>query len=92
MTDITISQHAVERFIERSRKNGMAAPHNPQKTILKLLQMAQADEKMDPAHRVKRLISSLAEAKYYVVQGWRFVLDKEGKTVLTVEREKHEQN
>lgn len=91
MNEIEITRHAIERFVERSKKLGHGEPKNPQKIILRLLQKAIPCE-IDPIHKVKRLINHNGEARYLTYQGWRFVMDENGEKLLTVEREKHEQN
>lgn len=86
MEDIEITQHAIDRFLERARKLGQGIPLNPEASIRKLLSKAVPEE-VDPKHRVKRLISNrFEEALYLVAQGWRFVLTKDGKRIITIER------
>ncbi len=92
MKNITITQHAVERFVERSLKLGMKPPINPENTIRKLLNNAQP-EMMDPVYKVKRIINNRCKAAdYYVANGWRFVVSTENKELMTIERVNKEQN
>ncbi len=91
MTKPAISAHAIERFVERSRKLGMTSK-NPEAVILKILARAQP-EQMSHGYKIERLINNdYKEARYLVAQGWRFVLTKDGSRVLTIERVRSEQN
>jgi len=91
MTDVVLSPHAIERFVERSLKLGMT-PKNPEAIILKMLARAKP-EQMSSGHKIERLINNdYKEAQYLVAQGWRFVLTKDGDRVLTIERVRSEQN
>ncbi|HBG47635.1 MAG TPA: hypothetical protein DDW94_11705 [Deltaproteobacteria bacterium] len=81
--DIKLTAHAVERFVERSRKLGMKV-RSPEDVILKLLSKATPED-LSPAHRVKRLIKNgCREATYLVNNGWRFVVVD--NAVTTIER------
>jgi len=63
---------------------------NPEKTIRKLLKQAKLED-MEPYHRVVRLINSkFRDCTYYAAQGWRFVVVE--KTLVTIERQRYEQN
>lgn len=87
--DIKLTAHAVERFVERSRKLGMRV-RDPEAVILKMLGKARLED-IPPAHKVKRLIKNgYKEATYLVANGWRFVIS-EGACV-TIERIAPEQN
>lgn len=89
--ELQITQHAVDRFVERCRKNLIPVPRDPHKTIMVLLRMSKEDE-VDPVQRVKRLIKHGHEVSYLECQGWRFVIDEGRSAVITVERKKNEQN
>lgn len=86
-----ITKHAIERFLTRCQRLGIPHPHDPNETIRKLLGRA-IPEKVDPVHRVKRLINHKKEADYVIADGWRFVVSKDGQKLLTVERVRPEQN
>lgn len=92
MEDIKISQHAIDRFVERSLKLGMKGHEDPGGLIRNLLRQAKP-EKMDPVYKVKRIINNRCQdAEYYVCQGWRFVVSTNGRELVTVERVKKDQN
>ena len=89
MEDLNITQHALERFIERQKKLGQTTK-NPEACIMKLLKQAEP-EQIEPAHRIKRIIKhGFREAEYLVACGWRFVV-VEG-SVVTIERIRKYQN
>lgn len=90
--EIKIAQHAIDRFVERSKKLGQGIPRDPEATIKKLLSEAKS-EAVDPMHHVRRLISNgFEEVQYLVAQGWRLVLTKDGGRVITIERVVTHQN
>ena len=92
MKDIKISQHAIDRFIERSKKLGMKEAKDPVAKIIHLLSQAKA-EKMNPVYKVKRIINNRCQdADYYVANGWRFVVSVNGRELMTVERVNKDQN
>lgn len=81
--DIKLTAHAIERFVERSRKLGMSVK-NPEATITKMLGKARVED-IPPTHKVKRLIKNgYKEATYLVANGWRFVV-VDG-VIVTIER------
>jgi len=87
--DIKLTAHAVERFVERSRKLGMRM-NDPEDVILKMLSKAKPED-LSPAHRVKRLIANgYKEAIYLVAEGWRFVISD--NALVTCERVEKTQN
>lgn len=88
---IVITNHALQRFIERSSKLGIPTPKKANETILNLYKKAKPED-VDDVHKVLRLIKNKKEVIYKIYQGWRFVVSKEGDTILTVERIKQEQN
>ena len=85
---IRISQHAIDRFMERVGKLNGGTPTTPEETIRKLLAKAKP-ENIDPVHRVKRLIKH-GDCEFYENSGWRFVISD--GALLTVERRKTGQN
>ena len=92
MENVIISQHAIDRFIERSKKLGMKVPTDPKAKIIHLLGQAKT-EKMDPIYKVKRIINNRCQdADYYVANGWRFVVSVNGRELVTVESVKKDQN
>jgi len=89
---VCISDHAVERFVERSKKLGMSVPRDPKKTLLRMVGLAE-DSAVSPGHRVERLLrNGFQEAIYREFGGWRFVLSQDGTRLLTVERSDPKQN
>jgi len=88
LEDLTITQHALERFIERQKKLGQKMK-DPEACIMKLLKQAEP-EQIDNAHKIKRIIKhGFREAEYLVTCGWRFVV-VEG-SIVTIERTKKSQ-
>ena len=91
MNDITITSHALERFIQRAKKTLGSKPKNPEAAIRKLLKLAKL-EKVPTIRKVKKLIKHKKDAIYLVNQGWRFVLSEDGSILITVERVNPDQN
>lgn len=91
MINIILTNHAIARFVARSKKMGIPVPKSPQLAIRRLLEQAVLCD-IDPVHKVKRIIKGGEEAKYYEAQGWRFVVTGDGLKLITVERIKPEQN
>lgn len=86
------TDHAIEQFISRSTNIGMAPIKNPTKTMTKLLRMA-TEEAMPGTILTRRLISNqFVSVRYWVSQGWRFVLAETENVVITVERVNPAQN
>lgn len=81
---IEISEHAVEKYIERCKLNNISVSENPKKTVRKLLLAAKYEE-VNKGQRVHRLIKNRFQpAEYYAVDGWRFVISN--NVVVTIER------
>jgi len=84
LLNIEISEHAIEKFIERCEINGMLVSTNPGQAIKNLLFKAQYEE-VDKRQRVHRLIKNRFQpAEYYTADGWRFVISN--NVVVTIER------
>lgn len=88
---VGITDHALERFIQRWLEYEKDLPANPLKILTKILRQAEPDE-MNPVLRVLRLINNGIERAEYLRYGpWRMVLitDKVGNTdkaLVTFER------
>lgn len=86
MEDIIITNHTIERFVERFSRITKSVPKNPEESIRKLLKHVVLEE-MDPVHRVIRLINNGSQdVSYFTHAGWRFVIA--GNVLVTVERMK----
>lgn len=96
LAEFKISKHAIRRFVERSSALGLAfSEKNPEKTIRKLLTLAKPEKprcKVTKWELFKRKILYKSPTKTYVAYGWRFVVDIEKNTVVTVERIKVKEN
>lgn len=90
MEKVVFTAHALGRFQERFlqlNKGGKLS--DPEKTARKILARATEKGAISPVGRVRRIIDSqFQEARYFMSNGWRFVLkDVNGTpTVLTIER------
>lgn len=92
MSDIEyiFSDHAIEQFMARINKNKYNIPKKPERYLRKLLAKSR-EEKIDPAHKVKRLINhGFKPVEYRVAEGWRFVVAN--GVVFTIERVNPDQN
>ena len=88
---VVFTAHALERFVERSlRLNPGGKLLDPEKTARKILARATEEGAISSVGRVRRLIDShFQEARYFIKDGWRFVVKDNGNetfTVLTIER------
>lgn len=84
LLSVEISEHAIEKFIERCRINSISMPKNPAQTVKELLLESQYEE-VDKGQRIHRLIKNRFQpAEYYAVDGWRFVISN--NVVVTIER------
>jgi hypothetical protein len=89
--ELTITRHAIDRFLERCAKLGMKLPEDIEGFIHKLVKRA-TPEPLEPGHKVRRIFNHNANAQYLVAEGWRFVLSENGNMVLTIERVRPDQN
>ena len=84
MEDIILSEHCIERFVERVKLMCGKEMEDPERTLRNLL-MRAVPEEIEPRYRVARLISNnFRDANYFRCEGWRFVIAD--NTLLTVER------
>lgn len=84
-----ISDHAIERFVERSEKLGLPVGGDAWRRILALLKEAKR-ERIGALHQKNR--QKYDSNIYMVNAGWRFVLSSDGEYLITVERVRHEEN
>ena len=78
-SELVISQHAIERFVERHD----GPLKNPEKTIRKLWRQA-TPETLDPVRRTLRIMSNrFQDAEDSRADRWRFVVV--GNTLVTCE-------
>jgi hypothetical protein len=80
---IQLTNHAIQRFIERWPHEGTPKPGKVIALMEKFLQSAKQEE-ISPMLKVQRLVQHGTPTDYYVSEGWRFVIT-EG-TLVTVER------
>lgn len=91
MESLIITQHAKDRFTERTIKMGAHIPPDPETSIRKLLTRSVADESLPDHVRVRRLLNNdLKHAIYRACEGWRFIII-DGR-LLTCERIKSHMN
>ena len=87
---VILTNHALVRFSERiANLNKGQEPKKPIKTISRLFQQAK-EETMRPRGRLKRLLDNhCIEARYFIFEGWRFVLVEveDRYDVVTIERD-----
>jgi len=84
--DVEITHHAVMRFCARYYGT---PPENATEVIRGMLADATPED-IGTVGRTLRLISNAFEpAKYYMVEGWRFVLNDDETRLLTCERRIH---
>lgn len=84
-----ISAHAIERFIERSKRLGLPAGCDAWRRILDLLKDAKR-EHLSECHQKNR--QKYHNNLYLVNAGWRFVFSSDGELLITVERIRHKEN
>jgi hypothetical protein len=94
---VVITPHAVQRFQERSGKIGRAnlTVREAIERIERYLNSSVQNFKTPEKHRVLRIIQNgFKETEYWVFNGWRFVIEKQGNklTLKTCERTKVIQN
>ena len=89
---VRFTDHAIRRFEERYRSIYPKDKLNhPERTARKFLARAKEDNTLDSVARVKRLINNgFVEVRYFLSDGWRFVIKEEGTNliVLTVENKR----
>ncbi len=94
INNIIITNHAYDRFKERSEKLQLYVGC-PKSEIKRLLQDA-VEEQLSDGHRIERILNNdYQDAFYYICDGWRFVIvnkSPEEIVLVTVEREKRSQN
>lgn len=87
---VILTTHAIERLSERlSELNRGQTPKKPVRTATKYFRLAK-EENLPPRVRVKRLLNHrYIGAKYFIFEGWRFVLVDNGDrySVVTIERD-----
>ena len=87
LTDIEVSEHAVEKYIERCNINNKIVSRKLfiVEIEIKSLLLEARLEVIDKRQRVHRLIKNRFQpAEYYTVNGWRFVVSN--NVVVTIER------
>ena len=89
-----ITEHALERFVERSAMLTPDQPmSNPTRTLRTLMKQAY-EEVSGGLHQVERSRRHGTEARFFVAHGWRMVVVEKDEevTVVTVERVDRTQN
>ena len=90
-TDLIITNHARNRFEERSIMLGQNPTGNPDKLIKGHLEKSIDDISLPARIRVSRLLNNkFKDAKYKSHNGWRFILIS--NKLITCERIKRFQN
>lgn len=87
LLDVEISEHAVEKYIERCKINGIDVSCKlfVVEAEIKRLLLGSRHEEVDKEQRVRRLIKNRFQpAEYYAIDGWRFVISN--NVVVTIER------
>lgn len=91
MENVTITKHARDRFVERSKLMGANPPDNPDPLIRKFLLRSVTDISLPAALKVTRMMNNkFKNAIYRSCEGWRFVI-VEGN-LITCERVNVDQN
>ena len=86
---IIITNHALQRFIERSEKLGYKLPIDKRGFLCKLLSKAKPENLK--YHTVVRLMNNnYMETQYLTAEDWRFIISN--GALVTVERIKKWQN
>lgn len=96
LSNVKITNHAVQRFVERASALGISfSENNPEKTIKKILKRAVPENPKNYTTRwelFKRNITRKGNTKTYIADGWRFVVDITTNTLITIERVKVHEN
>jgi len=79
---VAITKHAWQRFISRI-ETGL--PLCPMAELRRLLRAAKRED-MGYGAVIRLLQNGMVPASYFTVEGWRFILDEEEESVLTIER------
>lgn len=79
---IVITRHAWQRFKERWQGEH---PESFTKELVRLLKAAQPED-IGHGAVVRAITNGFRPARYYIAEGWRFVLDEEETRLLTCER------
>ncbi len=87
---VVLTAHAIERLVERMAKlNKGQVPKEPEKIALKMFPQTE-EEMLPPLGRLRRLLNHKGEdARYFIYEGWRFVLVERADhyDVVTIERD-----
>lgn len=88
LLDTEVSEHAIEKYIERCKINNIPVLHKHDVVIaaeVRSLLIEAELEEIDKTQRVHRLIKNRFQpAEYYTIDGWRFVVSN--NVVVTIER------
>jgi len=88
LLNVEISEHAIEKYIERCKINDIPMSHKHDIVIeaeVKSILIDAEYEEVDKRQRVHRLIKNRFQpAEYYTIDGWRFVISN--NVVVTIER------
>lgn len=80
-----ITRHAWQQFVTRWIKTFGDLPRCPVAEFKRLSAMAQPED-IGYGAAVRLMDNGLIPARYYAVEGWRFVLNEQGTMLITVER------
>jgi hypothetical protein len=82
-----ITNHAVQRFVERSKHNGRLDVIKKPRRIIRRLLINAKEVRGNETRRMRRLIdNNFISVKYLIINGWRFVVTNKDNIVVTVER------
>lgn len=85
LSRVQFSQHALERFKERSKIYESMELFNPEERVLQLLSKATEENAISKDGKVKRIISNkFEEARYFICGKWRFVIIEQQNGMLLV--------
>ena len=79
---VAITKHAWQRFITRI-ETGL--PRCPMDELKRLIHMAKRED-MGYGAVIRLMQNGMVPASYFTAEGWRFILDEEEESILTIER------
>lgn len=85
LSRVQFSQHALERFKERSKIYESMELFKPEERALQLLSKATEENAISADGKVKRIINhKFEEARYFIFEKWRFVILQQQNGTLLV--------